>query len=190
MRPIPRRRFFSDLETEKFAKRLGGRTDVEDALQRLDKLTREETRTIVAKNLEVAHSIKESAQSLLKYPYLSLMTLPNSCGEAKSFVTPQFSSISHFNGAHLDNQSRDRLKSWLSPPNPSINHNTACGAHHDGTGTWFIHGNSFEAWKASGSLLWVHGKRTPIFYVYSLIAADTLPGFQPVLARAFLRTFF
>ena len=53
---------FSDFETEKFVKRLGGRTDVEDALQRLDKLTQEETRTTVAKNLEVTYSIKESAQ--------------------------------------------------------------------------------------------------------------------------------
>jgi hypothetical protein len=43
-------------------KRLGGRTDVEDALQRLDKLTQEEMRTTVAKNLEVTYSIKESAQ--------------------------------------------------------------------------------------------------------------------------------
>lgn len=65
---------------------MGGRTDMEDALQRLDKLT-QETRTTVAINLEVAHSIKESAQCLLKYPYLTSMTLPNSCGEAESFVT-------------------------------------------------------------------------------------------------------
>ena len=69
-------------------KRLGGKTDVEDALQRLDNLTQEETRTTVAKNLEVAHSIKESAQPVLKHPYLTLMMLPNSCGEAESFVTP------------------------------------------------------------------------------------------------------
>jgi signal recognition particle GTPase len=53
---------FSDFETEKFVKRLGGRTDVEDALQRLDKLTQEEMRTTVAKNQEVTYSIKESAQ--------------------------------------------------------------------------------------------------------------------------------
>ncbi len=59
----------SDFETEKVVKRLGGRTDVEDALQRLDKLTQEETRTTVVKNLEVTYSIKESTQRLLKYSY-------------------------------------------------------------------------------------------------------------------------
>lgn len=69
-------------------KRLGGRTDVEDALKRLDKLTQEEARTTVAKNLEVTHSIKESAQCQLNYSYPALMMLPNSCGEAESFVTP------------------------------------------------------------------------------------------------------
>ena len=42
----------------------------------------------VAKNLEVARSIKESAQRLLEYLYLKLIMLPNSCGEAESFVTP------------------------------------------------------------------------------------------------------
>jgi hypothetical protein len=42
-------------------KRLMGRTDVEDALRRLDRLTQEETRTTVAKNLEVVLSIKDSA---------------------------------------------------------------------------------------------------------------------------------
>jgi hypothetical protein len=52
--------WYSYRETEKFMKRLMGRTDVEDALRRLDRLTQEEMRTAVAKNLEVVHSIKDS----------------------------------------------------------------------------------------------------------------------------------
>lgn len=51
-------------------KRLGGKTDVEDALQRLDKLTQEETRMILAKNLEVTHNIKDSEQGLIVYLHL------------------------------------------------------------------------------------------------------------------------
>lgn len=50
-------------------KRLGGKTDVEDALQRLDKLTQEETLTTAAKTLEVTHSIKESAQCPIDCSY-------------------------------------------------------------------------------------------------------------------------
>ena len=55
---------------------------------------------------------------------------------------------------------RDRLRSWLSPPDPSVNHNTACKTQHGGTATWFIQGNIFQDWKESGSLLWVRGNRT------------------------------
>ncbi|KAH9956631.1 hypothetical protein BC827DRAFT_748423 [Russula dissimulans] len=112
---------------KKFGKRLVGRTDLADALERLDKLTQEETRTTVARNLEMTHSIKDAAETLKR------------------------------------NQSREHLRTWLSPPNPSINHNIACGSHHDTTGAWFVHGSLFNKWKSSGSLLWVYGKRTAIF---------------------------
>jgi hypothetical protein len=43
--------------TEKFLNRLIGRTEVEDALERLDMLTREETGMTVARNLAVTHAV-------------------------------------------------------------------------------------------------------------------------------------
>src|SRR6266566_1665149 len=58
---------------------------------------------------------------------------------------------------------RQDLRRWLSPPDPSTNHNVACSAHHEGTATWFFQGNIFKEWKSSGSLLWVHGKRMPLY---------------------------
>ncbi|KAH9025285.1 hypothetical protein EDB85DRAFT_2149877 [Lactarius pseudohatsudake] len=46
-----------------------------------------------------------------------------------------------------------------SPPaDPSINYNAACEAHHEGTAAWCTQSNTFADWKASGSLLWIHGK--------------------------------
>ena len=48
---------------------------------------------------------------------------------------------------------------WLSPPDPFINYNTACDAHHKGTGVWFTESSAFKCWKESDSLLWIHGKR-------------------------------
>ena len=54
---------------------------------------------------------------------------------------------------------RDNLLRWLSPPDPSPNHNTACKAHHNGTTKWFFQGSIFNNWKSTGSFLWVHGKR-------------------------------
>ena len=47
----------ADYEIEKFVKRIAGRTDVEDALQRLDVLTKEENLMTAARNLEVTHRV-------------------------------------------------------------------------------------------------------------------------------------
>jgi len=49
--------FMADCETEKFMKRIAGRTDVEDALERLDMLTKEENLMTAARNLEVTHQV-------------------------------------------------------------------------------------------------------------------------------------
>ncbi|KAH9055823.1 hypothetical protein EDB83DRAFT_2225148, partial [Lactarius deliciosus] len=47
---------------------------------------------------------------------------------------------------------------WISAPDPSVNYNVACDAHHEGTAAWCSQGDTFADWKASGSLLWIHGK--------------------------------
>ena len=49
--------FMADYETEKLMKRIAGRTDVEDALERLDMLTKEENLMTAARNLEVTHRV-------------------------------------------------------------------------------------------------------------------------------------
>ena len=57
-------------------------------------------------------------------------------------------------------QMRQEVVEWLSPPDPSVNYYAARDTHHKGTAVWFIEGNTFRNWKESGSLLWIHGKRT------------------------------
>ena len=44
---------------EKYLKRLIGKTDVEDALKRLDKLTNEEVRMVTAQVLEATHTVED-----------------------------------------------------------------------------------------------------------------------------------
>ncbi|KAH9055873.1 ankyrin repeat-containing domain protein [Lactarius deliciosus] len=56
------------------------------------------------------------------------------------------------------NELRKDLRKWVAPPDPSVNYNTASGAHHEGTAEWCTKGNILANWKASGSLLWIHGK--------------------------------
>jgi hypothetical protein len=56
--------FLADDEVEKFFKRIIGRTDVEDALQRLDTLTKEETLMTAARNLEVTHHVDDNVAAV------------------------------------------------------------------------------------------------------------------------------
>ena len=49
--------FLADYDSEKFMKRLVGRKEIEDALLRLDSLTKEESLMAMARNLEVTHRV-------------------------------------------------------------------------------------------------------------------------------------
>jgi len=60
----------------------------------------------------------------------------------------------------IGDQLQKDIRSWLSPPDPSKNYNIARAARHDGTSAWFTQGSTFEEWNRTGSLMWVHGKRT------------------------------
>ncbi|KAH9027727.1 hypothetical protein EDB85DRAFT_2291469 [Lactarius pseudohatsudake] len=108
--------------TRRFLHRLLGGTDIEDALRRLDKLTQDEVRMIMAQVLKFTHDL-----------------------------------MSATNEQNRD-QSREKHRGWLSPPNPSVNHNAACESHQGGTTAWLLPNDSFKEWQKSGSLLWVHGK--------------------------------
>jgi len=49
----------TETSSEKYLKRLAGRTDMEDALKRLDKLTQEEARMAIAQNLKATHAVDD-----------------------------------------------------------------------------------------------------------------------------------
>jgi ABC-type uncharacterized transport system ATPase subunit len=55
----------ADYGTERFLKRLIGRTDVEDALLRLDSLTKEESLMALAKFLEVTHHVERGVEEIM-----------------------------------------------------------------------------------------------------------------------------
>jgi Lhr-like helicase len=50
--------------SEKYGKKLIGRTDMEDALKRLDKLTQEEARMTIAQNLKATHTVDERVRGV------------------------------------------------------------------------------------------------------------------------------
>jgi len=56
-----------------------------------------------------------------------------------------------------DSESR-RMRDWLSPPDPSINHNKALEQRHPGTGRWFLDSHTFTDFKRGQvRSLWLHG---------------------------------
>jgi archaellum component FlaC len=71
-----------------------------------------------------------------------------------------------FGNSRLDllsgNQLIQILRSWLSPADPSTNQNIARKAQHNGTAVWLFEGRVIIEWKATGSLLWIHGKRASL----------------------------
>ena len=76
--------------------------------------------------------------------------------------------------ALIGNQVRESLRSWVTPPDPSTNHNIACGIKHGGTAQWFFRGGMFREWKSTGSLLWIYGKRMFSPLVLDLLLMTTI----------------
>jgi hypothetical protein len=59
-----------------------------------------------------------------------------------------------------EDERRQKIYQWLSPPDPSSNHNSACKKRQPTTGAWFIESDEFKKWKMGpNSFLWLHGIR-------------------------------
>ena len=50
--------------SEKYMKKLVGRTEIEDALKRLDRLTQEEARMAAAETLKIAHTVDKKVEGV------------------------------------------------------------------------------------------------------------------------------
>ena len=201
---------------EKYGKKLIGRTELDDALKKLDKLTQEEARMAIAENLKATHTVDERVRGVAS----SVTVIDNrvaDVGDRVAVVDVRLAGVDDrvagvddrvagvddrvarvddgvrgvreqvvvvedrikqavdevkrssfnfiFTMGHLhiivENQSWENIHKWLSPPDPSTNHNIACDTHHKKTATWFFQGSIFREWKSTGSLLWIHGKRAP-----------------------------
>ncbi|KAH9017295.1 hypothetical protein EDB84DRAFT_694478 [Lactarius hengduanensis] len=135
---------------KKFAKKLLGESEIEAVLHRLDRLTQEEARTTVIQTLEIVHGLVNNIKVVMDD------------GKASTENIRQVLVTMHEMATEINKMKRDQLQkdvqSLLSPPDPSTNHEIASEVHHRGTTIWYFKGRMFAAWKASGSLLWVHGK--------------------------------
>ncbi|KAH9037394.1 hypothetical protein EDB83DRAFT_2318587 [Lactarius deliciosus] len=138
---------------KRFLKRLAGRTDLEDAVKKLDRLTQEEARMALAEVLRVTNSVRDEVEVVdgkvadvgdkVQRVDEKVQIAIDDCGEAKLIIQQTANNL---------------LRAWLSPADPSTNHNIAQKAQHKGTAVWFFQGSIFVEWKSTGSLLWIHGK--------------------------------
>jgi hypothetical protein len=55
----------AELCSEKYVKKVIGRTEIEDALKRLDKLTHEEAWMGIAQNLKATHTVGEGVRGVM-----------------------------------------------------------------------------------------------------------------------------
>jgi hypothetical protein len=74
------------------------------------------------------------------------------------FPFPHFVAVT--DGNFIGDRLQKDVQHWLSPPNPSTNQNFVSKTRHRETAAWFFESSALTEWKAKGSLLWIHGKRT------------------------------
>jgi hypothetical protein len=162
---------------------LTGNRDIEDSLDRLDKLTQEEARMASAELLKMAHIIRGDVQDVrsdVQDVRSDVQDVGNNVKGVDDRVQAISSDVKHISSdvrevnrsfsltpVHCSEHSdiftgiqlRDSLLRWLSPSDPSISHNIACKIHHNGTAEWFFQGSIFDQWKSTDPFLWIHGKR-------------------------------
>ena len=217
--------------SEKYMKKLFGKTEMEDALKKLDKLTQEEARMAAAENLRLTHTVDKKVEGVAD----TLVAIDNRMAgvddrvagvddrvagvndqvagvdervaavdervagvddrvQQSASVVDEIKRLSSLNFISADyralpnlsgNQFRESIHKWLSPPDPSTNHNIACGTHHKKTATWFFEGSIFQDWKSSGSLLWIHGKRL-LYPLSNLTPSDCVSYYSWLWQKRYL----
>ncbi|KAI0301356.1 hypothetical protein BC826DRAFT_988966 [Russula brevipes] len=158
-------------KARKYLRRLVGRADMEDTMNRLDQLTQDEVRMAAAQGLRATHRVDDKVQGVgdkvqdvdnkvqgvddkvqgvddrVRDVHDRLHVVIGGGEVMKEEIRQVADNICD----QKRNQLREGLRTWLSPPDPSVNYNTASDAH---TTLWFTESNAFKNWKSSGSLLW------------------------------------
>ncbi|KAI9436422.1 hypothetical protein H4582DRAFT_2058681 [Lactarius indigo] len=142
--------------TKKFLKKMVGRTDLEDGLKKLDKLTNDQVMMATVQLLKITHNIDKGLTGVndgVKAVDDKVQTIAEdgkaTAAEVKLILQQTADDVDGVKRKQL----RECLRKWQSPPDPSANHNIACDRQHEGTAVWFFEDDIFKEWKATGSLL-------------------------------------
>src|SRR6266702_692669 len=124
----------------------------------------------------------KEARVVAKEAKLIVQQTANNVDEIKCSSSPNRSRCSRLN-LLTGNQLKQLLRAWLSPADPSTNHNIARKAQHKGTAVLFFQDSVFIEWKSTGSLLWIHGKRAFLSAFFGLAPSDRLRFSQRALGK-------
>ncbi|KAH9007423.1 hypothetical protein EDB84DRAFT_1603616 [Lactarius hengduanensis] len=134
--------------------------------KKLDKLTNEEVAMASAQILKATHTIDnkvtavgDGVKGVDEKVQVVNDNVKSDATEVKIIVQQTTDRVDDVKQSQL----RESLRKWQSPPDPSTNHNIAGDRQHEGTAEWFFESSQFENWKLTGSLLWIHGKRTFLY---------------------------
>ena len=118
-------------------------------------------------NAEVPRSTPSCFDSRTCFPDQSQVATPRTVNDVRDLngLSPAVAVSNGASSALLRDQLLEEVQTWLSPPDPTTDHNVARKARLEGTAQWFLQDKRFKTWKAAGSLLWIHGKRVFCFYV-------------------------
>jgi len=150
---------------KKYAKKLVGRTEMEDALKKLDKLT-QEARMAGAQNLKATYAVDERVKEVVD----TVEAIDNRVADVNERVVTVddrvkvvdnslMQVIAGNKGIRTTNQNgtnygRARTNgSSHRTPQPSTNHNIACDTHHKKAATWFFQGGIYQEWKSTVAAL-------------------------------------
>lgn len=127
--------------TKTYLKKLVGRTDIEDALKRLDCLTREEVRMAIAQVLKGIDGLRVDAKKADE----NVQRIVNNLDELKVNLKDGLDGLKDNLGEIKDDmceikwtQIEKDVRKWFSSPDPSVNYNIARSAYQEGTVAWFL----------------------------------------------------
>ncbi|KAJ7883628.1 ankyrin repeat-containing domain protein [Mycena olivaceomarginata] len=121
-----------------YLRTLIGRTDVQDALKKLNDLIGAEQSMGVANAMVFSREILDHLHGLVL--------------DANEHIMKYLGNL---NRRHLD----DSVRSWLKAPDARTNHNTARSLHDGSTGNWLVRSFEYRSWKSTlSSFFWINGK--------------------------------
>ncbi|KAJ7026251.1 hypothetical protein C8F04DRAFT_1297876 [Mycena alexandri] len=142
-----------------------GKTEIRDALEKLDNLIRAEQSMGIASTMLFSQTILDRVHDLVLVAEVSTDTLAQLQNDLQKAIQSTegcggaAQQPSNFYDLPEGSNSTTIVRAWLNAPDPRINHNSARFLHDGNTGNWLLRSFEYKSWKTtSSSFFWLYGK--------------------------------